>query len=83
MFLYTFTLEVELFNQKFSIPMKREIRAAKFQNLVHIKEKAKILDIGDIITIQFAPDMTNGNNTYCDSLDNEAELSTNKFDDCC
>lgn len=66
----------ELFNQKFSFSMRREFRAARFKDLKRIKEKAKILDIGDTITIHFIPGGTDENNTYIDTFARNDEIQS-------
>ncbi len=76
MFAYTCVANVELFNQEFSFPMKREFRAAKFKDLMRIKEKANVLDIGDTITIHLVPDETAGYNTYIDSFAKDNEIKS-------
>lgn len=62
------TVDVELFEQHFSFLMKREIRSAKFKDIKRVKQKIEVLDIGDLLKIDFVPDETDGANLYIDTL---------------
>lgn len=67
---YTYAVDVELFEKKFSFGVKRELHSVKFENLQHIKRKVRESDIGDIITINYIPDSTK-DNTFTDCFAEE------------
>lgn len=67
-FVYSGMVNVELFDQSFSFPMKRVLNAAKIKDLMRLKQKVEFLDNSDTLTITLIPDETAGDNTYRDTF---------------
>ena len=67
-------VEVEIFNKTFSLRINREYECARVDNIARLKEKARVLDIGDTIKVGFVPG--NGSNVgkYFDIISKDSPL---------
>lgn len=65
-----------LFDQEFTIPIFREIEAAKVENLNCLKKKVEVLDIGDEIKVTYVPGVSGSKGKYIDKIKTQ-ELDDN------
>lgn len=74
---YSFLTDIELFGEKFQLPIQRKVECAVVYDLEKLKAKAQVLDIGDTIKVKFIPGNGNETGKYIETIVSAADVSDN------
>lgn len=75
---YVGSIDIPLYGEQYHFPIKRTYERVKVNNLQKLKRKAEILDVGDIIKIEYLPGEENGIGSYADMLHTELNIEIKK-----
>ncbi|MFA6940499.1 MAG: hypothetical protein WCQ54_05875 [Clostridiaceae bacterium] len=75
---YIGSIHVRLYGEQYHFPIIRTYERVKVNNLQKLKQKAEILDEGDIIKIEYLPGEENGIGSYVDMLHSEPYIEIKK-----
>jgi hypothetical protein len=73
-FSYVGNLDIPIYGEQYHLSIVRTYKQVKIKDLEKLKQKARILDIGDTIKIVCIPGESNGIGSYVDALHKEVKM---------
>ena len=68
---YVGSVAISLYEEQYQFSIRRTYEKVQIKNLERLKKKVEVLDVGDLIKIEYLPDEENGIGSYVDILNTE------------